>query len=321
MEVVVTGGAGFIGSCIVRKLNDMGIEDIYIVDNVNTSEKWMNLRNKKYIRYFHKDEFLNELDDLDDISCIIHMGACSSTTEQDFDYLYKNNYLYTIALWKYCAQHGISFIYASSAATYGAGELGFDDKMDIKKLMPLNRYGYSKHIFDLWAEKQTDRPRQAVGLKFFNVYGPNEYHKGRMASMIYHGFNQVVENGSIKLFKSYKEGFEDGGQLRDFVYIKDICEVIAFMVEHPDVSGLFNVGTGRAESFYTLASAVFKAMDKKPIIEFIEMPEDLRGKYQYYTQADITKLRSVGYEKEFSSLTAGAIDYVSNHLAKDYLVW
>ena len=157
--------------------------------------------------------------------------------------------------------------------------------------------------------------------KFFNVYGPNEYHKGRMASMIYHGFNQVVENGSIKLFKSYKEGFEDGGQLRDFVYIKDICEVIAFMVEHPDVSGLFNVGTGRAESFYTLASAVFKAMDKKPIIEFIEMPEDLRGKYQYYTQADITKLRSVGYEKEFSSLTAGAIDYVSNHLAKDYLVW
>ena len=184
MKVVVTGGAGFIGSCIVRKLNDMGIEDIYIVDNVNTSEKWMNLRNKKYIRYFHKDEFLNELDELDDISCIIHMGACSSTTEQDFDYLYKNNYLYTIALWKYCAQHGISFIYASSAATYGAGELGFDDKMDIKKLMPLNRYGYSKHIFDLWAEKQTDRPRQAVGLKFFNVYGPNEYHKGRMASMM-----------------------------------------------------------------------------------------------------------------------------------------
>lgn len=321
MSIIVTGGAGFIGSCMVRKLNDMGIEDIYIVDNVNTSEKWMNLRNKKYIRYYHKDEFLQELDTLEDVTCVIHLGACSATTEQDFDYLYKNNYLYTIALWEYCAKKQISFLYASSAATYGDGELGFDDKMDIKGLMPLNRYGYSKQIFDLWAEKQTERPAQAVGMKFFNVYGPNEYAKGKMASVIFHGYKQVKENNCIRLFKSHKEGYEDGGQLRDFVYVKDICDVMAFFMENPQVSGLFNLGTGNAESFKTLGESVFIALGLEPNIEYIDMPVELREKYQYFTEADISKLRSVGYDKPFHDLRSGAIDYVQNYLDQNFKVW
>lgn len=321
MSVVVTGGAGFIGSCVVRKLNDMGIDDIYIVDNVNTSEKWLNLRNKRYIRYYHRSEFLEVLPKLSSITCIIHMGACSATTETDFDFLYKNNYLYTTELWKYCAQKQISFLYASSAATYGDGSLGFDDKMDIEALMPLNRYGYSKQIFDLWARKQTERPAQAVGMKFFNVYGPNEYAKGRMASMIFHGYNQIKENNCIKLFKSHKEGYEDGGQLRDFVYVKDICNVIAYFMEHKEVNGLFNLGTGHAESFKVLAESVFDALGLKPDIRYIDMPQDLRGKYQYYTQADITKLREAGYNEKFYSLREGAMDYVTNYLHQDYKIW
>lgn len=321
MSIVVTGGAGMIGSCIVAKLNEMGMEDIYIVDNVNISEKWMNLRNKKYIRYYHKDEFLFELPKLENITAIIHMGACSATTEQDFDYLYRNNYLYTIELWKYCTEKQISFLYASSAATYGDGAQGFDDRTDIKCLMPLNRYGYSKHIFDLWAEKQTKRPAQAVGMKFFNVYGPNEYAKGRMASMIFHGFNQVKENNCIKLFKSHKEGYEDGGQLRDFVYVKDICDVIAYFIENPDVNGLFNLGTGHAASFKTLAESVFIALGLEPNIEYIDMPLDLREKYQYFTQADITKLRDAGYTGKFRDLKSGATDYVQNYLQQNYKVW
>lgn len=321
MSIVVTGGAGMIGSCVVAKLNEMGMEDIYIVDNVNISEKWMNLRNKKYIRYYHKDEFLFELQKLKNVTAIIHMGACSATTEQDFDYLYRNNYLYTMELWKYCTEKQISFLYASSAATYGGGEQGFDDKADIKRLMPLNRYGYSKHIFDLWAEKQTERPAQTVGMKFFNVYGPNEYAKGRMASMIFHGFNQVKENNCIKLFKSHKEGYEDGGQLRDFVYVKDICDVIAYFLDHPDVNGLFNLGTGHAASFKTLAESVFIALGLEPNIEYIDMPMDLREKYQYFTQADITKLREAGYSGEFRDLKSGAADYVQNYLQQNYKVW
>lgn len=321
MSIVVTGGAGFIGSCIVAKLNEMGMEDIYIVDNVNTSEKWMNLRNKKYIRYYHKDEFLEQLPKLEGITAIIHMGACSATTELDFDYLYKNNYLYTIELWKYCTEKQISFLYASSAATYGGGELGFDDKMDIKDLMPLNRYGYSKQIFDLWAEKQTDRPKQAIGMKFFNVYGPNEYAKGRMASVIFHGYRQVLESHCIKLFKSYKEGYEDGGQLRDFVYVKDICDVIAYFLENPQINGLFNLGTGHAESFRTLGESVFMALGLEPNIEYIEMPVDLREKYQYFTQADMKKLYDTGYQKKFMDLRTGAIDYVQNYLHQNYKVW
>lgn len=319
MSVIVTGGAGFIGSCIVRTLNDMGIEDITIVDHICETDKWMNMRNKKYTEYINRDEFLEKLPEYaGKVTHIIHMGACSATIERDFDFLYKNNYEYTKTLWKFCTENQISFIYASSAATYGDGKEGFDDKEDIKRLRPLNGYGYSKQLFDLWAEKQTIAPKQHVGFKFFNVYGPNEYFKGSMASVIFHSFNKINETGEMGLFKSYKEGYEDGGQLRDFVYVKDICKVVKFMIEHEEVSGLFNLGTGQARSFYDLAASTFKAMGLEPNIKYIEMPESLRAKYQYYTQANMEKLRSVGYADDFYSLEDGAKDYVQNYLMKNY---
>ena len=319
MSVIVTGGAGFIGSCIVRTLNDMGIEDITIVDHICETDKWMNMRNKKYTEYINRDEFLEKLPEYaGKVTHIIHMGACSATTERDFDFLYKNNYEYTKTLWKFCTENQISFIYASSAATYGDGKEGFDDKEDIKRLRPLNGYGYSKQLFDLWAEKQTIAPKQHVGFKFFNVYGPNEYFKGSMASVIFHSFNKINETGEMGLFQSYKEGYEDGGQLRDFVYVKDICKVVKFMIEHEEVSGLFNLGTGQARSFYDLAASTFKAMGLEPNIKYIEVPESLRAKYQYYTQANMEKLRSVGYADDFYSLEDGAKDYVQNYLMKNY---
>lgn len=322
MGVIVTGGAGFIGSCIVRVLNDMGIEDITIVDHVCETDKWMNMRNKKYVEYINRDEFLDRLPEYaGKVTHVIHMGACSATTERDFDFLYKNNLEYSKELWKFCTDNQISFIYASSAATYGDGAEGFDDRRDIKYLRPLNGYGYTKHLFDLWVEKQEKTPKQHVGFKFFNVYGPNEYFKGTMASVIFHTFNDVRKTGKKGLFKSYKDGYEDGGQLRDFVYVKDICKVIQFMMKHSEVSGLFNLGTGEARSFYDLAVATFTAMGLEPNIEFIEMPESLKGKYQYYTQANMEKLRSVGYTESFYSLEEGAKDYVQNYLMKDYAVY
>lgn len=321
--IIVTGGAGFIGSCIVRTLNDMGREDIVIVDHISETDKWKNMSNKKYIEYINRDEFVDRLSEFDGkVDFVIHMGACSATTERDFDFLYKNNFEYTKMLWKFCAKNDASFIYASSAATYGDGAEGFDDKKDINVLRPLNGYGYSKQLFDQWVNKQiaenNKAPKQHVGFKFFNVYGPNEYYKGTMASVIFHTFNDVTATGKKGLFKSYKEGYEDGGQLRDFVYVKDVCSVIKFMMEHPEVSGLFNLGTGKARSFYDLAVATFTAMGKEPNIEFIEMPETLRPKYQYFTEADMEKLKKVGYDKPFYSLEDGAKDYVQNHLMKNY---
>lgn len=324
--VIVTGGAGFIGSCVVRTLNDMGIEDIVIVDHICETDKWMNMRNKKYLEYINRDDFLDRLQGFSGkVTHIIHMGACSATTEKNFDFLYKNNFEYTKALWKFCADEGISFIYASSAATYGDGNQGFDDQKDISALMPLNGYGYSKQLFDLWVKEQlklkAKTPKQYVGFKFFNVYGPNEYFKGTMASVIFHTFNDVVKTGKKGLFKSYKEGYDDGGQLRDFVYVKDICKVIKYMIENSEVCGLFNLGTGKARSFYDLAVATFNAMGKEPNIEYIEMPEQLRGKYQYFTQAEMKKLRDAGYKEDFYSLEEGAKDYVQNYLMKGYEVY
>ena len=320
--IIVTGGAGFIGSCVVRTLNDAGITDILIVDNINTTEKWMNIRNKRYLGYIHKSEFLDKLESYEDVTAIIHMGAQSSTTERDFDYLWKNNFEYTKTLWNYCAEKQIQFIYASSAATYGDGEEGFDDNMDIDRLLPLNGYGYSKQVFDQWVKHQAKVfPKQHVGLKFFNVYGPNEYCKGSMASMIFHGYKQICETGSVKLFKSCHPDYADGGQLRDFVYVKDICSVILWMLQNPQVNGLFNVGTGRAQSFRELAEATFHAMGLESNIVYIDMPEHLKKKYQYYTQAEMSKLRAAGYDKPFMDLEAGARDYVQEHLAKEYGIY
>ena len=320
--IIVTGGAGFIGSCVVRTLNDAGCDDIVIVDNISETDKWMNMRNKRYIKYVHKSEFLQELPTYQNVEAIIHMGAQSATTERNFDYLWKNNFEYTKALWNYCADHQISFIYASSAATYGDGTLGFDDKMDIDMLRPLNGYGYSKQLFDQWVKHQSKKfPKQHVGLKFFNVYGPNEYFKGSMASMVFHGFNQIKADGEIRLFKSCNPLYKDGGQLRDFVYVKDICSVIMFFLKNPNHSGLFNVGTGRAQSFRELAEATFRALGMEPNIRYIDMPEKLRGKYQYYTQANMDKLYRIGYPLPFANLEQGVSDYVQNHLAKDYLTF
>lgn len=322
MSIIVTGGAGFIGSCVVRELNNRGIEDIIIVDNITTTDKWMNMRNKKYIKYVHKSEFLAELPSYESVTAIVHMGAQSATTERDFDYLWENNFEYTKTLWNYCAEKKIQFIYASSAATYGDGELGFDDKMDIDQLLPLNGYGYSKQLFDQWVKHQAKAyPAQYAGLKFFNVYGPNEYFKGSMASMIFHGYKQIMESGKIKLFKSCNPDYADGGQLRDFVYVKDVCDVIMWLLDNKHVSGLFNVGTGRAQSFKELAEATFAALGMEPVIEYIDMPEHLRKKYQYYTKAEMDKLRRAGYSREFSDLTSGAKDYVQNHLAKDFRIY
>ena len=320
--IIVTGGAGFIGSCVVRTLNDAGRKDIIIVDNIAETDKWMNMRNKQFIKYVHKSKFLEELPSYEDVEAIIHMGAQSSTTERNFDYLWENNFEYTKALWNYCAEKQISFIYASSAATYGDGSQGFDDKTSIDVLQPLNGYGYSKQLFDLWVMHQAKvKPAQAAGLKFFNVYGPNEYFKGSMASMVFHGFNQIKADGEIRLFKSCNPDYEDGGQLRDFVYVKDICSVIMFLLEHKNVNGLFNVGTGRAQSFRELAEATFEALGLEPNIKYIDMPEKLRGKYQYYTKAEMQKLRDMGYDKPFADLKQGVTDYVQNHLAKDYLTY
>ena len=319
MSIILTGGAGFIGSCILATLNEHGYDDIIVVDNIANTEKWKNLSNKKYLEYYNRSDFLEELPKFrGKVSHVIHMGACSSTTEKNFDYLYQNNLNYTKTMWKFCIETGASFIYASSAATYGAGEQGFDDYVDIKKLRPLNGYGYSKQLFDLWEEKQTVKPHQHVGFKFFNVYGPNEYYKGTMSSVILHGYRSIQETGKIKLFKSYKDGYADGGQMRDFVYVKDICSVVLYMMEHPQISGLFNLGTGKARTFYDLGCAVFKALGQEPNIEFIDMPESLREKYQYFTEAKMNKLRSVGYERPFYSLEDGAADYVCNYLSHQY---
>lgn len=322
-NVIVTGGAGFIGSCVVRTLNDKGISDITIVDNIGNTEKWKNLRNKKYKEYVHKQDFLRQLGDnkFGEITAIIHMGACSSTTEQKFDYLWNNNVEYTKTLWKYCTEKQIPFIYASSAATYGDGSMGFDDQMDINALRPLNGYGYSKQVFDQWSLKQKDRPIQYAGLKFFNVYGPNEYFKGSMASMIYHGFKQIQERGFVRLFKSENPQYEDGGQLRDFVYVKDVCNVIVYLLEHSEYSGIFNVGTGRAQSFAELASAVFKALDLESDIRYIEIPGVLKEKYQYYTKAEIRALRKIGYKDEFMTVEKGSFDYVTKYLSQGFEIY
>lgn len=321
MSIVVTGGAGFIGSCMVRTLNNAGFTDIIIVDNIASTEKWKNLCNKRFTEYINKNSFTSRLNDLKNISHVLHLGACSSTTEVNFDYLVDNNLNYTKTLWKWCTERSVPFLYASSAATYGDGSCGYDDTYEIDELQPLNGYGYSKQLFDLWAKQQEICPPQHVGFKFFNVYGPNEYHKGSMSSVILHAYREIQRGKKIQLFRSYRSDYADGGQLRDFVYVKDVCSVIMYFMNHPELSGLYNVGTGQAESFRDLATAVANAKSIPLDIEYIDMPETLRAKYQYYTEANIGKLRNVGYQKPFMDLQEGVRDYILNYLEKGDLIY
>ncbi len=320
---VVTGGAGFIGSAFVWRLNHAGIDDILIVDNLASTEKWKNLVPLKYAHYMHRDEFFAEvstgkLSVANKIDAVIHMGACSATTERDADFLMRNNLHYTQKLCKFALEHGARFITASSAATYGGGEHGFsDDINEIDVLSPLNMYGYSKHLFDLWAkrEKLFD---ELVSLKFFNVYGPNEYHKADMRSMICKAVEQIRSEGKLRLFKSDRPDYIDGGQVRDFIYVKDCVEIMWYLLNNKDTNGLFNIGTGNARSWKDLALAVFDNMQIEPNIEYIDMPEALKGKYQYFTQAKMSWLNKENYEHEFYSLEKGIGDYLQNYLLKDY---
>lgn len=317
--ILVTGGAGFIGSALVWQLNQSGIEDIIVSDKLHSENKWQNLVKSSYYDWVDRDRLFKWLrKNGDQVDAIVHMGACSATTEKDVDFLMRNNYEFTKRLWKYAVKHDKRFIYASSAATYGMGENGYSDAHDgIKDLKPLNPYGYSKQIFDQWALKQKEIPKQWVGLKFFNVYGPNEYHKKRMASVIFHAFHQVKENGQIKLFKSHKEGYEHGMQLRDFVYVKDVVKVIEFFIKNEDKNGIYNLGTGKARAFKDLAENTMKSAGHEPVIEYIDMPVDIRDKYQYFTEADMQKLQDAGYTEKFYSLEEGVNDYVSNYLMKE----
>ncbi len=317
--ILITGASGFIGSALIWYLNQLGREDIILSDKLHSGEKWLNIRKRKYYDWVDRDELFEWLESTEvKIDTIVHMGACSATTEKNADFLMKNNYEYSKKLWKYANKENINYIYASSAATYGDGDLGYSDKQEkLEDLLPLNKYGYSKHIFDLWVLKQKITPAQYVGLKFFNVYGPNEYHKNRMASMVYHSYNQAQETGQVKLFKSYKDGYKDGYQLRDFVYIKDVVKVINFFIENRNKSGIYNLGTGKARSFYDLADNTMKSMEKKSNIKFVDMPEDLRGRYQYYTQAKMDKLKKIGYNEKFYSLEEGIYDYVTQYLMNE----
>lgn len=315
---IVTGGAGFIGSAIARKLNQEGIDEIYIVDELGSSERWKNLRKTKYLDYWHKDKFL-ELVKTKQLpktpSAIIHMGACSSTTERDADFMMRNNYEYTRELADYAVQKGVRFIYASSAATYGAGENGYSDADDnLANLSPLNVYGYSKHLFDLYAQRNKYLSK-ITGLKFFNVFGPNEYHKDDMRSVVLKSFLQIREVGKVKLFRSYRPDFGDGEQKRDFVYIKDCVDAVWQLLQKRNASGIFNLGSGKARSWNDLVGAVFKALDKEPQIEYTEMPESIRHQYQYFTEAPMEKLRGLGISSQFSTLEESVTDYVKGYLS------
>lgn len=318
--ILVTGGAGFIGSAIVAELNARGITDILIVDILGKDERWKNLRNLSFADYMEADDFSDMVSSTDiemELEAIIHMGACSDTTERDCSYLMKNNYEFSKLLAGWAVEMGARFIYASSAATYGDGTQGFlDDEAAIETLRPLNMYGYSKQLFDLWC-KQRGLLEKFVGLKFFNVYGPNEYHKADMRSFVLKAFEQIQETGQVELFKSHRPDFADGGQLRDFIYVKDAVDMTLFFLEQPELGGLYNIGTGQARNWNDLAAATFAAMGRQANIEYIPMPEHLQGKYQYFTQADISKIQNAGYTQPTTSLEDAVTDYVQNYLMKD----
>ena len=314
---IVTGGSGLIGSAVVWELNRNGIDDILIVDHLGTSDKWKNLAPLRYDDYMEKEDFLEKLErnyfSGQKIDGVFHLGACSATTERDATYLVENNFRYTAKLAEFCIENYIKMIYASSCATYGDGSCGYaDDEAEIEKLRPLNMYGYSKQMFDLYA-KRRGWLEQLVGCKFSNVYGPNERHKADMRSVVLRCFEQITECGKMKLFKSYRPEYADGEQLRDFLYVKDAVKMIWFLFNR-QASGLFNIGSGKAESWNKLAGAAFAALNKPVDIEYIEMPEHLRDRYQYYTCAQMDKLRNLGYTDETTSLEDSVYDYITNYL-------
>lgn len=317
--IVVTGAAGFIGSALVGGLNHAGIENLILVDDFSKIEKEKNLDSKKFEAKIDRKDLSDWLRSYsDEVDFIIHIGARTDTTEFNVEIFDELNLNYTKMIWEICSKNNIPLIYASSAATYGMGEYGYEDKHEIvDKLKPLNPYGESKNDFDKWALSQNSMPPFWAGLKFFNVYGPNEYHKARMASVIYHAYHQIQNNGLVKLFKSHKEGFEDGMQLRDFVYVKDVIKVILWLMQNKPESGLYNLGTGKARAFLHLAKATFTALNLEPNIQFIPTPEDIRDKYQYFTEANMNKLKSAGYPEEFYSLEEGVKDYVQNYISKN----
>jgi ADP-L-glycero-D-manno-heptose 6-epimerase len=314
--IVVTGAAGFIASCLVSRLNAANFNDIVVVDNFSVAKKEDNLKGKKIKEFVDRDTFIEWLDkNYEEVEFIFHLGARTDTTEFSKDVFDLLNLNYSKAIWNACCEYQIPLVYASSAATYGSGTLGYDDdEATIPLLKPLNPYGDSKNDFDIWALEQTAKPFFWAGLKFFNVYGPNEYHKGKMASVIFHAYNQIKEKGSMKLFRSHHPDFKDGEQMRDFVYVKDVVEVCMFLMHHRKNSGIYNLGSGKARTFMDLALNTFDAMGVTPNIDFMDTPETLRDNYQYFTEANMSKLRSIGYDKPFYSLEEGVQDYVQGYL-------
>jgi len=319
--IILTGGGGMIGSMIAWHLNtQMNFDDFVIVDDLINEQQENNFNKRKFIEYIAKDDLEKYLSDKKNVFAVIHMGAISATTESNFNRLLQSNIRFSQALWHWCAENKVPFIYASSAATYGDGSVGYDDnESELDKLSPLNAYGYSKHFFDRWVQlelsKNQPTPPQWCGLKFFNVYGPNEYHKGRMASVVFHSFNQFKETNQIKLFKSEHPSYADGMQVRDFIYVKDAVKIIIFFLNNNNFSGLYNAGTGNAETFKALAEAVLINTKGQPDdIKYIEMPNDLKGKYQYYTQATMNKINSIGFNDNFMNLKEGVTDYLENYL-------
>lgn len=310
--IVVTGAAGFIASNVVGALNGCGHQDLMLVDDFSKKEKQRNYQDKQYQVLLDRNGFLDWFkENHEQVDFVIHLGARTDTTEFDYNVFQKLNVDYTIGIWKLCTEYQIPLIYASSAATYGMGELGYDDRHDVvERLQPLNPYGRSKNEVDKFILGQKEQPPFWAGLKFFNVYGPNEFHKGKMASVILHAYRQIKETGQVKLFRSHNPNFKDGQQLRDFVYVKDVAKVILWLMQHQPASGLYNVGTGKARSFYDLADNTFKSMGKETRIEFIDTPLNIRDKYQYFTEANMAKLRGVGYTEPFTSLEDGVREYV-----------
>ena len=316
--IVVTGAAGFIGSCLTGYLNQQGYRDLILVDEFGEAEKVPNLEGKEFAFQVEREIFFDWLEEKKPrIGFVFHIGARTDTTEFDYAIHEHLNVEYSKKIWAYCTAKGIGLVYASSAATYGAGEKGYDDRHGLEKeLKPLNPYGVSKNEFDKWALAQVTTPPFWAGLKFFNVYGPNEYHKARMASVIFHSFHQIKKDGVVKLFKSHRPDFKDGQQLRDFVYVKDVIKVCYWLMEARPESGIYNLGTGKARAFEDLVKATFAGLDLPANIHYIDMPEDIRDKYQYFTEAKMEKLRKAGYGDAFYSLEDGVDDYVRNYLSK-----